>query len=85
MGLFSLLFLLFIASIIGAIGASLAGRSSEGCLTSIVIGFIGALIGTKLSEVFGIRDFVYFYNIPIIWSVVGTTLFITILNLIRGD
>ena len=50
MSLFGLLFLLLIASISGALGARIAGRRGMGCLTSIVLGFIGALIGTFIAR-----------------------------------
>ena len=42
----SLIILLIVAGIVGAIGQRLVGSSRGGVLTSIVIGFIGALIGT---------------------------------------
>ena len=76
--------LLLVAAVCGSIGAALAGYSSRGCLTSIVLGLIGALIGSWLSRELGIRDFLYFQRIPIFWSIVGSALFVTGIGLISG-
>ena len=85
MSLFGLLILLFVASVCGSIGASLAGNSKKGCLTNIVLGFIGAMIGSWLSRELGIRDFLYYHNIPILWSIAGSAIFVGILNLFKGE
>ena len=37
---------LFIAGIAGAIARSLVGFDRGGCIISIIVGFIGAIIGT---------------------------------------
>ena len=80
-----LLVLLFIASICGSIGAGLAGSSSKGCFTSIILGFIGALIGSWISKSVGIDDFLYIRNIPVFWSIIGSAMFVTVLNLLDGN
>lgn len=79
-----LLILILIAFICGSIGASLAGSTRKGCLTSIVLGFIGALIGGWLSQKLGIGDLLYIRNIPILWSIIGAALFVAIISLIMG-
>jgi len=79
-----LLILLLIAFICGSLGASLAGSSKKGCFTSIVLGFIGAMIGSWLSRELEIDDLLYFRGIPILWSIVGSALFVAFINLISG-
>lgn len=85
MSLFSFLFMLLIASITGFVGASLAGRSRMGCLASIVLGFVGALIGTFIAEKLDLPLFwvIRFgsHPFPIIWAIVGASLFVAFLNL----
>lgn len=85
MSLIGFLILLFVASLCGSIGASLAGRSSQGCLTNIALGFIGAVIGSWLSREAGIPDILYLKNIPILWSIVGSAIFIAILSMFTGN
>ena len=87
MTLTELLILLLIAAICGAIGQSLAGFDLGGCLVSIALGFIGALLGMwiagalDLPEVFAVR--VGGRSFPIVWSIIGSALFVALLGLIR--
>jgi uncharacterized membrane protein YeaQ/YmgE (transglycosylase-associated protein family) len=77
--------LLLIAGVCGSLAQAITGYSHGGCLVSIVLGFIGALLGTylaralKLPEPFmvqlGGREF------PVIWSIVGAALFAAILSI----
>ena len=48
-----LLILLLIAGICGALGQAIGGYSHGGCLVSIALGFIGALLGTWLARALG--------------------------------
>jgi uncharacterized membrane protein YeaQ/YmgE (transglycosylase-associated protein family) len=80
------LILLCIAGICGAIGQAISGFSRGGCLVSIALGFIGALIGLKLSSWLNLREL---WNIrvgtkefPIVWSIIGSALFVAIIGLI---
>lgn len=84
MGLIQLGILLVVASVCGSIGASLAGRSYSGCFTNIILGFIGAMIGSWLSGRLEIDDLFYIRNIPVLWSVVGSALFVAVVNLLAG-
>ena len=79
-----LLILLAIAALCGSLGASIAGSSKKGCLVSIALGFIGAMIGNWLSREFGIREILVIRGIPIIWSIIGAALFVAVINLITG-
>jgi uncharacterized membrane protein YeaQ/YmgE (transglycosylase-associated protein family) len=79
-----LLVLLAIAAICGAIGNALAGGRS-GLFVSIVLGFIGALVGPwiavqlKLPEPYVIH--VSGHSFPILWSIIGAAVFVVILSL----
>ena len=81
--------LLLIAAICGAIGQSIAGYSLGGCLVSIVVGFIGALIGKWMAAKMGLT---YIWPVeingqtfPIIWSILGSAVFSVAIGIItRG-
>jgi uncharacterized membrane protein YeaQ/YmgE (transglycosylase-associated protein family) len=78
-----------IAGVVGAVGQAIAGFSSGGCLTSIALGFIGALIGAWLSEKLRLPELFVIEvgnsNFPLIWSVIGATLFVALVSLLtRG-
>lgn len=86
MGIFKLLLMLIVAAICGGIAQSLAGYSRGGCLTSIALGFIGALLGSWLSGKLGLPELltVQFGDqpFPILWSIIGASLFVAVLSLI---
>lgn len=86
MDLVSLLILLLIAGICGALGQAIAGYSRGGCLVSIALGFIGALLGSWLAGALGLPE-LFAINIggrafPIIWAIIGSAIFVAILSLI---
>lgn len=80
------LLLLVVAGLIGAIGQAIAGYSHGGCLVSIGIGFIGALLGTWLAKKFGLPDFytlkIGTASLPIVWSIAGSAIFIALISLV---
>lgn len=86
MDLMSFLILLLVAGICGSIGQAIAGYSRGGCLVSIALGFIGALLGVYLAHALGLPVW-FAINIggkpfPIIWSIIGSALFVAIISLI---
>ena len=86
MSVIELLFLLLIAGIIGSIGQALTGYSRGGCLVSIVVGFIGAVLGTWLARELHLGE-IFVLNIgdvafPVIWAIVGAALFTAVLSLL---
>ena len=80
------LLLLLIAGICGAIGQAITGYSHGGCLVSIALGFIGALLGSWLAGRLGLPELIAFpvagMRFPIIWSIIGAALFVALINLI---
>ncbi len=89
MSFLEFLLLLFIAGICGSIGQTIAGYSKGGCVVSIVIGFIGALLGSWISEQLNLPEL---FNVtiggnpfPIVWSIIGSVIFVIIVGLLtRG-
>lgn len=89
MTLLDLLLLLAVAGIIGAIGRAIAGYSHGGCLVSIAVGFVGAILGAWLARKLGLPELfvvsVGGTNFPLVWSVIGAALFVAIIGLMsRG-
>jgi uncharacterized membrane protein YeaQ/YmgE (transglycosylase-associated protein family) len=86
MSLLELIILLFIAGIAGSIGQAIAGYSTGGCLTSIAVGFIGALIGLWLARQFGLPEpfpvSVDNNTFPVLWAIIGSALFVAIISFI---
>jgi uncharacterized membrane protein YeaQ/YmgE (transglycosylase-associated protein family) len=85
MSLAALIILLFVAGVCGAIGRSIVGYSHSGCLVSIALGFIGALLGTwiahalKLPILLDVR--VGNEVFPVIWSIAGSAIFVAVISI----
>lgn len=82
----TLLILIVIAAVCGAIGQAIAGRTRGGLIVSTVLGFIGALIGPwvagklSLPEPFMVN--IGGHSFPVLWSIIGATLFVAIIHLV---
>lgn len=86
MTIIEFLLLLLIAGICGSIGQSIAGYSRGGCIVSIVLGFVGAMLGRWMSEQLNMPELL---NItiggsafPVVWSIIGSVIFVTIVGLL---
>jgi uncharacterized membrane protein YeaQ/YmgE (transglycosylase-associated protein family) len=81
-----LLILIVIAAVCGALGQAIAGSVRGGLIVSIVLGFIGALLGPwvagmlKLPEPFMVT--IGGHPFPVLWSIIGAALFVAIIHLI---
>ena len=80
------LVLLLIAGVCGAVGQAIGGYSHGGCLVSIALGFIGALLGSLLREPLHLPE-LFSFNVagthfPVVWSIIGAALFVALINLI---
>jgi uncharacterized membrane protein YeaQ/YmgE (transglycosylase-associated protein family) len=86
MTLLDLLILLLVAGICGSLGQAIAGYSRGGCLVSIALGFVGALLGMWLARMLGLPELIPVNiggtSFPIVWSIIGSALFVAILALI---
>jgi len=78
--------LLIIAGVCGALGQAISGFSRGGCLVSIALGFIGAVLGMWLARQLGLPELfpvrIGTTSFPIIWSIVGSALFVALIMLL---
>ena len=86
MTLFDLLILLLVAGICGALGQAITGFSRGGCLVSIALGFVGAVVGMWLARTLGLPELFAIQigttSFPIVWSIIGSALFVAIIALL---
>jgi uncharacterized membrane protein YeaQ/YmgE (transglycosylase-associated protein family) len=82
MGLLDFLILLLVAGICGVLGQAISGYSRRGCLVSIAIGFIGALLGLALARFLGLPEPLLIQGFPVVWSIAGSALFVALISLL---
>jgi len=86
MTLIDLIVLLIIAGLCGALGQAISGFSRGGCLVSIALGFVGALIGSWLATKLGLPEILPVriggIGFPIVWSIIGSALFVALISLV---
>ena len=86
MTLFDLILLLIVAGICGSLGRAISGYSHGGCLVSIALGFIGALIGMWVARAMNLPELLPVNiggtHFPVIWSIIGAALFVAVISLI---
>ena len=85
-GFWNLVLLLLIAGVCGALGQAITGVSRGGCLVSIALGFIGALVGLWLARLLGLPELLTVSiggtSFPILWSIIGSALFVAVISFI---
>ena len=83
-----LIVLIVIAAICGAVGKALAGGSQGGLVVSIALGFIGALFGPWVAGQLNLAEPLTLHvsgqPFPIVWSIIGAALFVTLLHFVSG-
>ncbi|HZQ08758.1 MAG TPA: GlsB/YeaQ/YmgE family stress response membrane protein [Anaerolineae bacterium] len=86
MTLLDFILLLIVAGIAGAIGQAIGGFSYGGCIVAILVGFIGAFIGTWIARQFGLPTFFVIQigneSFPVIWAIIGAAILSAVLGLI---
>ena len=88
MTLFEILLFLVVALICGGIARALGGGIRGGCLTSLAVAFIGALLGGKLSQLAELPEPLMLTlggrSLPVAWSIIGGAIFVATLSLLSG-
>ncbi|MCZ2096565.1 MAG: hypothetical protein AAGU78_17080 [Chloroflexota bacterium] len=86
MTLTEFLILLLIAGVVGLIGQLISGFFIGGLFISIIVGFVGALIGVRLADALGLPEWLVITvgdeSFPIIWSIIGAALLATLVGLL---
>ena len=84
----ALLVMILIAAVCGAVGKALAGGARGGLITSIALGFIGALFGPWLAGQLNLSEPLMLQvggdAFPVVWSIIGAALVVALLHLMTG-
>ena len=77
-----------VALICGSVARALGGGTRGGCLVSLAVAFIGALLGGKLAQLAGLPEpfmlAIGGRGLPVVWSIIGGAVFVAVLRLLSG-
>ena len=80
----ALLVLLLIGAVCGVLGKALVGGSRGGLITSIALGFVGAVFGSWAGREFKLPQPLIIQlggnSFPIVWPIVGAALIVVVLQ-----
>ncbi len=83
-----LLLLMLIAALVGAIGRRIAGGARGGLLVSIVVGFVGAVLGPWIAHQLHLAEPLVLRvdgrAFGILWSIIGAALFVALVHAASG-
>ena len=93
MGLVELLILLVIAGICGAVAEAIVGFSPGGFVVSILVGLLGAYLGSWLAPQLGLPPVLAVsrilpgttFDFDIVWAILGAILLLLLISLVRGS
>jgi uncharacterized membrane protein YeaQ/YmgE (transglycosylase-associated protein family) len=75
---------LVIAGLCGALAQLLVGYTRGGCIASLLVGFIGALIGSWLASTLHMPTILPIAGVDVVWTIIGAAIFTALLALIMG-
>jgi len=82
----SLILLIIIAAVCGAVGSALAGGVRGGLIVSTALGFVGALVGPWIAVRLGLSEpfmvMVSGHPFPVLWSIIGAAVVVAIVHVV---
>ena len=89
MSLIDLIILFVIAGICGAIGQAISGMSGRGCLVSVGVGLVGALLGLWMARALSL-PIIFSIQVggtafPVVWAILGSALFVAVISLLTRN
>ncbi len=75
---------LIIAALIGALAQLILGYTRGGCLMSLLVGLVGALLGSWIASILQMPPILELGGVDVIWTLIGSAVFVLILSLVMG-
>src|SRR5436190_22916390 len=80
----SIVVTIIIAGLCGALAQLLVGYTRGGCLASLLVGFVGALLGNWLASVLHMPNILVLAGVDIVWTIIGAAILVALLSLVMG-
>jgi uncharacterized membrane protein YeaQ/YmgE (transglycosylase-associated protein family) len=86
MTVLELIVYLVIAALCGGVARALGGGTPGGFIVSVLLGFLGAFVGTSLARLLRLPEFfavtIDGHKFPIVWSIVGGVILVALAHLL---
>ncbi|MDO8690085.1 MAG: GlsB/YeaQ/YmgE family stress response membrane protein [Dehalococcoidia bacterium] len=76
---------IIIALVAGLIAESLVGKKRRNPIFSIIVGFIGAIVGTMIARALSLPLLFTIEGLPVIWTIVGATIVVVVWQSVRPE
>ncbi len=76
---------ILVALVAGLIAEAIVGERRRNPLFSIIVGFIGAVVGTVIARTFNLPLLLDIGGLPIVWTIVGAIIVVFIWQAIGRD
>jgi uncharacterized membrane protein YeaQ/YmgE (transglycosylase-associated protein family) len=80
----SIVVTIIVAALCGALAQLVVGYTHGGCLTSILAGIIGALIGNWLAAWLNLPHILFIADVDLVWTFIGALIFVAALAVVMG-
>jgi uncharacterized membrane protein YeaQ/YmgE (transglycosylase-associated protein family) len=80
----SIIITIIVAALCGALAQLIVGFTRGGCLTSILAGIVGALLGNWLAAWLRMPNILVIEGVDIVWTFIGALIFVAALAVIMG-
>jgi uncharacterized membrane protein YeaQ/YmgE (transglycosylase-associated protein family) len=60
------------------------GYTRGGLLASILVGFVGALLGSYLAALLNVPPILPVFGVDVVWTIIGAAIFVALLSLVMG-
>lgn len=76
---------IIIALVAGLIAESVVGGKRHDPMFSIIVGFIGAIVGAMIARAFSLPLLLTIKGLPVIWTILGATIVAVVWQSVRPD
>lgn len=74
-----------VALVAGLIAENVVGESRRNPLFTLLIGFVGAIVGAIIARLSDLPRFVSIGGLPVIWTIIGAIVVVFVWHLVRPE
>lgn len=74
-----------VALVAGLIAESVVGDSRRNPLFTLLVGFVGAVVGAIIAHVSGLPEFISIGGLPVVWTIIGAIVVVFVWHLVRPE